>query len=148
MFNKIVLTLSLISFALFACKHKHDVDPLLLEADKIQHEAISLGEKADSILDARLAQGSNVWNIDTLRLLKSEVAQWKLEMVGVPGIEHDHDHHDHEGEDHTHDHSHDHGHNHDHGNQEIGAQLSPAENKKVQMEWKQRIESIVSSLQK
>ncbi|MBK8054376.1 MAG: hypothetical protein IPK35_14210 [Saprospiraceae bacterium] len=139
------LSCAFILFIFYSCKHTHDVDPLLVEADRVQHEAIALGEMADSILDARLAQGKNAWNIDSLKLLKSEVANWKIEMVGVPGIHHDHDHSEHEGHDHAHAHE-GHDHTHDHGNQDIGAQLSPAENKKVQEEWKIRIEQVLSTL--
>ena len=135
---------SFIFIILVSCKHTHELNPLLVEADKIQHEAIALGVIADSILDLRLSQGANAWNIDSLKLLKSEVANWKLEMVGVPGVDLGHDNHNHEGHNHE-GHNHE-GHNHDHGNQEIGAQLTPAENKKVQEEWKARIEKILSSL--
>ena len=132
-----------ILFIFYSCKHAHEVDPLLVDADRVQHEAIALGVMADSILDARLAQGKNTWNIDSLRMLKSELANWKIEMVGVPGVHHDHSNH--EGNDHAHDHVHDHAHDHDHGDQEIGGQLSPAENKKVQEAWKIRIEKVLAS---
>lgn len=142
-FKSLLLGVSFIFIIFVSCKHTHELDPLLVEADKIQHEAIALGVIADSILDLRLSQGANAWNIDSLKLLKSEVANWKLEMVGVPGVDHGHDDHNHEGHNHE-DHNHDHDHNH--GNQEIGAQLTPAENKKVQEEWKARIEKVLSIL--
>lgn len=133
------LVLVVILFFHVSCKHSHDVDPVLLEADILMHEGMALGIIADSILDARMAQGANEWNLDTLRKLKSEVANWKAEMIGVPGVGHDHHHHENDG----HHHDHDHNHNHDH---ELGAQLTPAEIKKVQQDWKSRIEVILLKL--
>ncbi len=126
--------------AAFSCK-ENSIDPLLLQADEIQHEAIDLGLRADSILDARMAEGANKWNIDSLSLLKSAVGNWRNEMVTIPGMEHSHEGHKHEG--HIHE---GHNHNHDHEKTDVVAQLTPAEIKKVQEGWKDAIVDILASI--
>ena len=132
-FTNIVCTIFIV--ASVACK-ENSIDPLLLQADEIQHESIDLGLRADSILDARMAEGANKWNIDSLRLHKSYISIWRNEMVTIPGMEHSHEGHTHEG----------HNHNHDHEKTDVAAQLSPAELKKVQEGWKDAIVDILSSI--
>ena len=119
----------------WSCK-EHKIDTLLMEADRIQHEAIDIGLKADSILDVRLAEGTNQWNIDSLRILKSNINLWRSEMIAIPGINHSHEGHDHEGHDHE---------GHDHAN-EISVVLSPSDIKKAQEEWMSAIKIIYDSL--
>ena len=79
--------------------------------------------------------GLSAQNIDSLRILKSAVNDWRNNMVEIPGIEHDHDHH-----------GHDHDHSHDHSGSEGAAHLSPQDIKKVQTEWKAAIDSIRNSI--
>ena len=130
-----LLSVILMSAFLIHCKSKTEeqtkVDPILQEALSIQDEAIHIGMELDSILDAKMAEGSFAQNIDSLRILKSAVNDWRNNMVEIPGIEHDHDHH-----------GHDHDHSHDHSGSEAAAHLSPQDIKKVQTEWKAAIDSI------
>jgi ABC-type Zn2+ transport system substrate-binding protein/surface adhesin len=133
------LTIIVISVCLINCKNKTEeqpkVDPILQEALSIQDEAIHIGIELDSILDARMAEGSYAQNIDSLRLLKSAVNDWRYNMVEIPGVEHDHDHS-----------GHDHDHSHDHSASEAASHLTPADLKKVQLEWKAAIEAIRTSI--
>lgn len=135
---KLNLFLSILFLLVFflSCKNKNghsgnQSEIILKEALTIQDEAIHIGLELDSILDTRLAQGANMWNIDSVRLLKSEVNIWRNNMVAIPGIELEHDHD-----------SHDHDHSHDHTHAETAAHLSPEEIKNVQIEWKEAIETI------
>lgn len=134
-----LLSVILMSAFLINCKSKTEeqtkVDPILQEALSIQDEAIHIGIELDSILDAKMAEGSFAQNIDSLRILKSAVNDWRNNMVEIPGIEHDHDHH-----------GHDHDHSHDHSGSEAAAHLSPQDIKKVQTEWKAAIDSIRNSI--
>lgn len=134
-----LLSVILMSAFLINCKNKTEeqtkVDPILQEALSIQDEAIHIGMELDSILDAKMAEGSFAQNIDSLRMLKSAVNDWRNNMVEIPGIEHDHDHH-----------GHDHDHSHDHSGSEAAAHLSPQDIKKVQTEWKAAIDSIRNSI--
>lgn len=134
-----LLSVILMSAFLISCKNKTEeqtkVDPILQEALSIQDEAIHIGMELDSILDAKMAEGSFAQNIDSLRILKSAVNDWRNNMVEIPGIEHDHDHH-----------GHDHDHSHDHSGSEAAAHLSPQDIKKVQTEWKAAIDSIRNSI--
>ena len=134
-----LLSVILMSAFLISCKSKTEeqtkVDPILQEALSIQDEAIHIGMELDSILDAKMAEGSFAQNIDSLRILKSAVNDWRNNMVEIPGIEHDHDHH-----------GHDHDHSHDHSGSEAAAHLSPQDIKKVQTEWKAAIDSIRNSI--
>ncbi len=134
-----LLSVILMSAFLISCKSKTEeqtkVDPILQEALSIQDEAIHIGMELDSILDAKMAEGSFAQNIDSLRILKSAVNDWRNNMVEIPGIEHDHDHH-----------GHDHDHSHDHSGSEGAAHLSPQDIKKVQTEWKAAIDSIRNSI--
>lgn len=139
--KNIFLLIIVLMFTILSCK-ENKIDPLLLEADEIQHEAINIGIKADSILDARMAEGANKWNIDSLRMIKSSISKWRNEMIVIPGIGHSHDNHDHG--DHGHE-GHSHG-DHDHGESNVAAQLSPIEIKKVQEEWKAAIILIYDTL--
>jgi ABC-type Zn2+ transport system substrate-binding protein/surface adhesin len=148
--KSLILILAGITITFFACK-ENKIDPLLMEADTIQHQAIDLGVKADNILDARLAEGAVKWNIDSLRQIKSAISNWRLEMIAIPGIDHaghDHEGHNHDANNHEgHDHEgHDHaGHNHE--QTDLAAQLTPAEIKKVQEEWLATIKTIYDGLQ-
>ncbi|MBC7883877.1 MAG: hypothetical protein H7X99_00275 [Saprospiraceae bacterium] len=108
-------------------------DQILSEALRIQDEAIHIGIEVDSILDVRLAEGAYARNIDSLKLLKTTVLNWRYNMVEIPGAAHDHTHHNHEG----------HHHDHDGGS---AANLTPEEIKKVQSEWKTAIEEIRNGL--
>jgi ABC-type Zn2+ transport system substrate-binding protein/surface adhesin len=132
-----VMSIILMSVLLINCKNKTEeqtkVDPILQEALSIQDEAIHIGMELDSILDAKMAEGSFAQNIDSLRILKSAVNDWRNNMVEIPGVEHDH-------------HGHDHDHSHDHSGIEASAHLSPEDIKKVQLEWKAAIDVIRSSI--
>jgi hypothetical protein len=132
-----VMSIILMSVLLVNCKNKTEeqtkVDPILQEALSIQDEAIHIGMELDSILDAKMAEGSFAQNIDSLRILKSAVNDWRNNMVEIPGVEHDH-------------HGHDHDHSHDHSGIEAAAHLSPEDIKKVQLEWKAAIDVIRSSI--
>lgn len=132
-----LLSVILMSAFLINCKSKTEeqtkVDPILQEALSIQDEAIHIGIELDSILDAKMAEGSFAQNIDSLRILKSAVNDWRNNMVEIPGIEHDHDHHGHD-------------HSHDHSGSEAAAHLSPQDIMKVQTEWKAAIDSIRNSI--
>jgi len=133
------LIIIVISACLLNCKNKTEeqakVDPILQEALTIQDEAIHTGMELDSILDARMGEGKYAQNIDSLRLLKSAVNDWRYNMVEIPGVEHDHNHH-----------GHDHDHSHDHSTSEAATHLSPQDIKKVQMEWKAAIEAIKENI--
>jgi hypothetical protein len=129
--NKYFQTLlfaSVIAFFVFtSCNHNHNLDPILAEAQAIQDEALHLGIGVDSIINAKLLIAKDSSDYEFLNQLKSEVAVWRLSLVAVPGSKHkcNHDHGEHVhivGSDASH--------------------LSPADNKKVQEEWKTVIDNI------
>jgi hypothetical protein len=110
-----------------SCKHSHDLDPVLKEAQIIQDDAIHLGIRVDSIIDSKLLIAKDSTSIQLLHQIKSEIATWRSNMVDIPGSKHkcNHDHGEHvhlKGSDASH--------------------LTPAENKKVQKEWKAVIDSL------
>jgi hypothetical protein len=114
-------------FVFTSCNHNHNLDPVLVEAQAIQDEALHLGISVDSIVNAKLLIAKDTSAYEFLNQLKSEVAIWRVSMVAVPGSKHkcNHDHGEHvhiEGSDASH--------------------LSPAENKKVQEEWKAVIDTM------
>ncbi len=105
----------------------HNLDPILAEAQTVQDEAIDLGIRVDSIIYEKLIITKDTSTIQLLNKVKSEITIWRSSMVAVPGSKHkcNHDHGEHihiEGSDASH--------------------LTPAENKKVQEEWKEAIEII------
>jgi len=114
-------------FVFNSCNHNHNIDPVLVEAQAIQDEAIHLGISVDSIINAKLLIAKDKSAYEFLNQLKSEVAIWRVSMVAVPGSKHKC--------------------NHDHGEQvhivgSDASHLSPADNKKVQEEWKTVIDNI------
>lgn len=123
---------------LCACKSAPEVDALLKEAQKIQDEAIHIGLSVDSTIDARMAQGKIVQDIEKLKLLKADYVSWQANMVVIPGLKHtcNHKGHDHGGHEH---------HHHDDVSS-AASQLTPAEMKKVQEEWKSAVVAMQSAL--
>lgn len=110
-----------------SCNHNHNLDPVLAEAQLIQDKAIHMGISVDSVINAKLLMAKDSSVMQYLIRLKSDVEVWRTSMVAVPGAKHkcNHDHGEHvhiEGSDASH--------------------LSPAENKKVQEEWKAAIDTI------
>ncbi len=133
----------LVSIAVSCKERKQGEDPILREALTIQDEGIHLGIDIDSMLSARMTEGALAQDIPRLQMLKKQIEDLKHNMVIIPGIEHDHDHsgHDHAGHDHSgHDHS------HDHSKDDVASSLSPADQLKVQTEWKAAILAIRDSL--
>lgn len=120
-----------------SCKHNHSTDPKLKQALQIQDEAIHLGMAVDSLIIHRLKGGDAPQDIEKLRRLKKQYDMWQANMILIPHVEHAHDHHHHDG------HSH---HDHDHSKEDIATQLTPDEQIKVQMEWKQAITQLRDSL--
>jgi len=124
---------------------------VLKEALTIQDEAIHLGMAFSKELDSLMISDTSKANLTKLGNFKIQFKHWEKEMIPIPGMKHDHDHgHDsahHEGDGHDH---HDHeGHNHGHVHanpEEISAQLTPEENKEMQMDWKLRIENMAKDL--
>lgn len=126
-FQTFVLVSTTALLVLTSCHHQHNIDPVLAEAQVIQDEAIHVGISVDSIIKLRLLNVRDTSTIKFLYQLKTDVSSWRSSMVAVPGAKHkcNHDHGAHvhvEGSDASH--------------------LSPAENKKVQEEWKAVIDTI------
>jgi len=145
MINNIKWAIIILILPFISCKNSSsnaenaasdDKTAVLKEALTIQDDAIHIGIEVDSLLAAKFAQGAVAQNIDSLRMILKEVDDWKYNMVKIPGMEHDHSGHDHAGHDHD----------HDHEGSDAAANLTPAEIKKVQEEWKAAIEAIHEKL--
>lgn len=143
---------------------KQGPDPALQEALKIQDEAIHLGMDINQTINDLIISDTTKQSHNVLGQLLVRLKNWEKEMIPVPGVTLDHDHgHEHgqetssdtirkdsgavaEEEAHDHDHDH-HGHVHATG-AEIAAQLTPAENKEAQIEWKNKLLEIQADLEK
>lgn len=145
MINNIKWAIIILILPFISCKNSSsnadntasdDKTAVLKEALTIQDDAIHIGIEVDSLLAAKFAQGALAQNIDSLRMILKEVDDWKYNMVKIPGMEHDHSGHDHAGHDHD----------HDHEGSDAAVNLTPAEIKKVQEEWKAAIEAIHEKL--
>lgn len=140
---------------------KQGPDPILQEALKINDEAIHLGMEINKTINEMIISDTTKQSHDALGQLLIRLKNWENEMISVPGAKLNHDHgHDHStdsihkdtgnvaSQEHGHDHDHNHhGHVHATG-AEIGAQLTPAENKEAQIEWKNRLLEIQADLEK
>jgi len=112
-------------------------DNLLTEASAIQEEALIIaGELTKLIQDKMLIDTSAAFREQGNTILQN-IAEWKHNMVLIPGAAHNHDHHDHD---------HDHDHNHDHSHQEAASHLTPEEILNVQKEWKNYIIALKESV--
>lgn len=143
----------LMTVILFQCKSGEDA--VLKEAFTIQDEAIHMGMAFSKELDSLMISDTSKANLTKLGGFKIRFKQWEKEMIPVPGIvaDHNHDHgHSHDtthqaGDGHDHQDHAGHNHGHVHANpEEISAQLTPAENKEMQIEWKLRIEEMAKEL--
>ena len=132
---KICICLCVMLFHI-ACKHTHDIDPLLKEAYDIQHEAIHIGEDALELINKKIADSNTSISNDSLKMYALAIEGWKKEMIEVPGIVHDHDGHNHA----------DHHHGPPNESGALAAQLTPLENKNLQEGWKQVIVGIFTEL--
>lgn len=125
----------------------------LQEALQIQDEAIHIGMELNSLISEMMIADTAKLNLQSLGQILIKVKNWEREMIPVPGMKHDHDHgnlSDSLSAHHSHDHAHDHDHNghvHADGN-EIAATLTPAENKEVQISWKNEILAIKAEFEK
>lgn len=115
------------------CKNKAATDPVLLEASEIQHEAIHIGEELEMALTQALASDTTAEGQDKYNTLMEALKDWKKNMIGIPGIEHDHDH----------DHGH---HDHSHSSSDAASHLTPEEMKSVQIEWKNAVLALKEAL--
>lgn len=108
------------------CKSKATVDPVLLEASEIQHDAIHIGDELESMLKDAMAKDTSADGKDKYNVLLTALKDWQNNMVEIPGIEHDHDHGHHN-------------HDHSHKASDAAAHLTPEEMKQVQIEWKNAV---------
>lgn len=109
----------------------------LQEALVIQDEAIHIGMALTDRMDSLMIADTSQENLKALGNIYIQLKNWENEMIPIPGMKHDHDH----GHDTTHTagdgHDHHEHHGHVHANpEEIAAQLTPEENKEMQIAWK------------
>lgn len=109
----------------------------LQEALAIQDEAIHIGMALTDRMDSLMIADTSQENLKALGNIYIQLKNWENEMIPIPGMKHDHDH----GHDTTHTagdgHDHHEHHGHVHANpEEIAAQLTPEENKEMQIAWK------------
>jgi len=88
----------MLSLFIVNCSMSKKEDPFLEESAKVHNEAIDLAEQLDNQL-TQLSTDSS-YQRDSLEVWRSELENWKNNLVEVPGNEshdlHEHAHHEHE----------------------------------------------------
>lgn len=123
---------------------KNGSDNTLREALEIQDEAIHIGMELSDRMDSLMIADTSQENLKAIGNIYIQLKNWENEMIPIPGMKHEHDHGHGHGKDTTHHagdgHDHHEHHGHVHANpDEIAAQLTPEENKEMQIAWKANV---------